>query len=84
MPITAIVPVAAIFCSTVVLVTIMQLIARFIDRPRTSQALPNDELTRRLERIEQIVESTAVEVERIGESNRFVVKLLGEKTDAAQ
>ena len=30
----------------------------------------------------QIVETTAIEVERLGESNRFVVKLLADKNDA--
>ena len=79
MPPAVILPLAAIVCSTFVVITVMQLIARFIARPRGSQALPNDEIMRRLERIEQIVETTAVEVERLGESNRFVVKLLGDK-----
>jgi hypothetical protein len=37
---------------------------------------------RRLERIEQTVDATAIEVERLGESNRFVAKLLADKTDA--
>ena len=37
---------------------------------------------RRLERIEQAVETTAVEVERLAESNRFLTKLLAEKSSA--
>jgi hypothetical protein len=37
----------------------------------------------RLQRIEQAVESIAVEVERIGEAQRFTTKLLAERQDAA-
>jgi hypothetical protein len=33
-----------------------------------------------LARIEQIVESTAVEVERVAEANRFMSKLLAERS----
>ena len=36
----------------------------------------------RLERIEMIVEATAIEVERISEANRFMAKLLAERTGA--
>jgi hypothetical protein len=83
MPVAAIIPLAAIVCSTFVAITVLQLIARFIAQRRVpSQALPNEEIARRLERIEQMVESTSIEVERIGESNRFVAKLLAERTDA--
>ena len=49
---------------------------------RQSTALPNQDVIRRLERIEQIVDSTAVEVERLAESNRFVAKLLAERSGA--
>jgi hypothetical protein len=38
-----------------------------------------DTLAERIERIEAMVESTALEVERIGEANRFVAKLLAER-----
>ena len=38
-----------------------------------------DEVKQRLERIEIAVETTAIEIERIAESNRFVVKLLAER-----
>jgi hypothetical protein len=36
-------------------------------------------LQERLERIENTVDSTAIEVERISEGNRFVAKLLAER-----
>jgi cytochrome P450 len=74
---------AAIMCSTAVVITAMTLISRHISQRRlSSQALSNDEIARRLERIEQTVDATAIEVERLGESNRFVAKLLADKTDA--
>lgn len=39
-------------------------------------------LAERLDRIENAVETTALEVERIAESNRFMAKLLAERTTA--
>ena len=38
------------------------------------------ELMARIARIEQIVETTAIEIERITEGQRFTTKLLSEKT----
>lgn len=50
--------------------------------PRTSLDLENSP---RLQRIEQAIESIAVEVERIGEAQRFTTKLLAERhADAGQ
>lgn len=70
-------------CGSAVLITAMLLISRHISLRRlSSQALPNAEITSRLERIEQIVETTAIEVERLAESSRFVTKLLAGKTEA--
>ncbi len=45
---------------------------RYLHRPAESL------LTERLDRIESIVETTALEVERISEANRFMSKLLAE------
>jgi len=42
------------------------------------------DLEARLERIEQAVETIAVETERIGEGQRFVTKLLAERPSQAQ
>ena len=39
------------------------------------------ELTTRLNRVEQIVEATAIEIERISEGQRFTTKLLSEKKE---
>ena len=83
MPIPPIVILAAIMCSTAVIMSAMALVSRQISQRRiSSQALTNEEIERRLERIEQTVEATAIEVERIAESSRFVTKLLAERTDA--
>jgi hypothetical protein len=50
--------------------------------PRTAVDLENSP---RLQRIEQAIEAIAVEVERIGEAQRFTTKLLAERpSDAAQ
>ena len=39
------------------------------------------ELLTRLNRVEQIVEATAIEIERISEGQRFTTKLLSEKKE---
>lgn len=38
----------------------------------------------RLERIEAVVESTALEVERMSEANRFIAKLLADREGTAR
>jgi hypothetical protein len=74
---------AGIMCSTAVIIAAMAVISRHVSQRRLLSHAPRDEeITRRLERIEQIVESTAIEVERLGESNRFVTRLLTEKAEA--
>ena len=78
------IPLAGIASGTVVIVSVLKLISRAITRPRATQVLPNEDVARRLERIEQIVETTALEVERLGESNRFVAKLLAENKESAR
>jgi hypothetical protein len=44
----------------------------------------NPELITRLARVEQIVEATAIEVERISEGQRFTSRLLSEKKPVEQ
>jgi hypothetical protein len=77
---------AGIICSTIVIVAAMAAVsARHITQRRmSSQTLANDEIARRLERIEQIAEATAVEVERLGESSRFLTRLLADKRTAVR
>jgi hypothetical protein len=60
-----------------VLVGVYKLAFAFINR-HSSHALPTD-LERRLARIEHAVESTAIEVERIEESQRFLTRTLTER-----
>ena len=80
-PYELIFPIIGVVCGTAVVLTAMNLISRhFSQRRLSSNTAPNDEVLRRLERIEQIVDTTAVEVERLSESNRFVAKLLSEKS----
>ena len=49
------------------------------ERKPVGQAVPL-EVTARLERIEQAIDSIAIEVERISEGQRFTTKLLTERT----
>ena len=80
-PYEIILPALGVICGSAVLFTAMNLISRHISERRlSSHAAPPDEVLRRLERIESIVETTALEVERLAESNRFVAKLLSEKS----
>ncbi len=52
--------------------------ARRMDRQALHPPMPAD-FEARLQRIENIVESTAIEVERISEGQRFTTKLLSER-----
>jgi hypothetical protein len=45
----------------------------------TIRAARDPEVMARLARVEQIVESTAIEIERISEGQRFTTRLLSEK-----
>ena len=55
--------------------------ARRMDQESTRAHIPN-EVTSRLERMEQAIDSIAVEVERISEGQRFTTKLLSDRTSA--
>lgn len=52
--------------------------ARRLERGPRDEAMPL-ELKTRLERMEQALDSIAIEVERISEAQRFTTKLLAEK-----
>ena len=72
---------AAIMCGSAVIITTIASVSRAVtQRQRAATNLPNEEVLRRLERIEQAVEVTAVEVERLAEANRFLTKLLAERS----
>jgi hypothetical protein len=61
--------------------TAAKVILTWMKRPRAPRALPA-ELTERLDRIERAVDVTALEVERIGEGQRFLTRTLGERSVA--
>lgn len=50
---------------------------RFLERPQPPVALP-PEVAKRLERIEQAVDSIAIEVERVAEGQRYTTRLMTE------
>ncbi len=64
--------------------TLAKISLALIHRRRGGAAALDDkavaEIAERLARLEQIAESTAVEVERIGEGQRFTVKVLGDRS----
>lgn len=57
--------------------------SRKMDADSRSPRLPT-EITERLERMEQAIDSVALEVERISEGQRFTTKLLSEGRGAAE
>jgi hypothetical protein len=83
-PFEVLIPIVGIISGTIMTVTAMALISRHLLHRRRPEALPSDEVLRRLDRIEQIVDTTAIEVERLAESNRFVAKLLADRTEASR
>lgn len=75
------VPIAAFIMVgvTAIGVPIARAFARRIERePARQPPLPPD-VTARLERMEQALDSIAIEVERISEGQRFTTKLLAER-----
>ncbi len=66
-------------CGTTAFVASLRFLGRYLELRRERPIPPlADGLSERLERIEEIVEATALEVERISEGNRFMTKLLAE------
>jgi len=67
-------------CATVAFVASLRFVRRFLElKHERALRTPAPDLTERLDRIELGVETTAVEVERIAEANRFVAKLLTDR-----
>src|SRR4051794_31858814 len=68
-------------CGTTAFVASLRFLRRYLElkHERSLQAVPNV-ISERLERIESAVESTALEVERISEANRFMAKLLADRS----
>ncbi len=67
---------------TVIGVPVAKAFARRLDREPRSPALPL-EVSGRLERMEQALDTIAIEVERISEAQRFTTKLLAERNNSA-
>jgi hypothetical protein len=68
----------SILASTAVLFPIARALGRRLDG-KPKPALPTSDVTTRLDRIENAVESIAVEVERISEGQRFTTRLLSDR-----
>ena len=82
-PFNMIISVVGIICVTSVVLTLLKILSTHLAHRRmSSSTASSDEILLRLERIEQIVDTTAIEIERLSESNRFVTKLLAEKSEA--
>ena len=72
----------AMVCSVPVIITAMVLVSRHITQRRlTLSAAERDDIVRRLDRIEQGVDASMVEIERLAESNRFVARLLADRSE---
>jgi hypothetical protein len=75
------IPILAITSFPVILIgyPIARAFAKRVEQQDRSPAIPPD-VTARLERMEQAIDSIAVEVERISEGQRFTTKLLSDRS----
>ena len=79
--------ITAVAAMTLAFLASLRFLTRWLELRRS--AAPHDltqqlrEIQARLDRIEQTGETTAVEVERIAEANRFIAQLLAERPTAA-
>ena len=75
------------FFTTIVVIAlgipIIRAFTRRFERGPAPPHLPSPDVVARLERIEQAVESVAIEVERIAEAQRFSAKLQAEQAQRA-
>lgn len=72
-----------LICGTTAFVASLRFFRRYLElRHERSLSAPTDVLQERLDRIEMNIDAMAVEIERISESNRFVAKLLAERSGA--
>ena len=62
-------------------IPIVRMMSKRLDA-RGAAPLSSSDTTARLERIEHAIDAMAVEVERIGEGQRFTTKLLSERSGA--
>lgn len=59
--------------------SVTRIVTSVIDRKKSVQPAALHEIAQNIERINQAIEATALEVERIGESQRFLTKVLSDK-----
>jgi hypothetical protein len=82
LPPSAIVDIVHAFFATIAIIAIgmpfARVLARRLERRAVTPPVPSD-VVARLERIENAVDSIAIEVERISEGQRFTAKLLAER-----
>jgi hypothetical protein len=72
--------VIVLLCGTTAFVASLRFLRRVLELRHERQLhAPSDALQQRMERIESTVESTAIEVERISEANRFIAKMLDDR-----
>ncbi|HEY4216335.1 MAG TPA: hypothetical protein VGM67_04320 [Gemmatimonadaceae bacterium] len=79
------VPIALFVCgaATMIFMPLTRAFGRRMDR-EANQGGTSHEITSRLERMEQAIDSIAIEVERISEGQRFTTKLLSERTSPTE
>jgi hypothetical protein len=71
----------SLVCATVAFVASVGFLRRYLElRNERRGPIGIEGLQERLDRIEMGVETTALEVERISEANRFMAKLLAERS----
>ena len=72
-------------CGTIFAVSSLVFINRLLERrhERTLKAPPPADPDR-LDRIERAIDATALEVERVSEASRYLVRLLSNRADRAQ
>ncbi len=76
------IPIVLFLCLTITAIGVpmARALARRMERGPLQPSLP-PEVTARLERMEQAIDSIAIEVERISEGQRFTTKLLAERNN---
>ena len=78
-----VIPIVLFMCLTVTAIgmPLAKAFAKRMERAPLQPSLPPD-VTARLERMEQAIDSIAIEVERISEGQRFTTKLLAERNNS--
>ena len=74
------IPIVAIACAPVIAIglPIARALARRIESQAQRPSVPND-VSARLERMEQAIDAIAVEIERVSEAQRFTTRLLADQ-----